>query len=83
MNPQTTGTTTIARQFTGMGATSADNSLLRHMTGGGSSPIRSTSPTKQFTHRQRPKSVIEMRGKSVDEGRGVFLIRQMTGNAGK
>lgn|ERR1700722_3718018 len=44
---------------------------------------RSGSPIKQLgsiRERPRPKSVIGMRGtKSVDEGRGMFLVRQMTG----
>ncbi|KAJ6604789.1 hypothetical protein DFH09DRAFT_1354464 [Mycena vulgaris] len=39
--PQFTGTT-IARQFTGHG----DPGIFRHLTGGGSSPTRSISPTK-------------------------------------
>jgi hypothetical protein len=71
---QFTGTTTIARQFTGLRG--ADAALMRQLTGGG------LSPTKQLgaaTPRPRPKSVIGMRsGKSVDEGRGMFLVRQMT-----
>ncbi|KIY45445.1 hypothetical protein FISHEDRAFT_49364 [Fistulina hepatica ATCC 64428] len=77
--PQLTGTTTIARQFTGMGAAPGDGALMRQMTSGGSGPMRqrSISPTKGM--RPRPKSVIGMRGKSVDEGRGMFLVRQMTG----
>lgn len=41
--PQFTGTTTIARQFTGYGA---DSGIFRQMTGGGASPTRSVSPTK-------------------------------------
>lgn len=81
--PQYTGTTTIARQFTGMGG---DGGLLRQMTGGGLSPTRtrSISPTKQLgMMRPRPKSVIGTRNtKSVDEGRGMFLVRQMTGAGG-
>ncbi|KAF7964637.1 hypothetical protein HWV62_4641 [Athelia sp. TMB] len=67
---QFTGTTTIARQFTGIGA--ADAALMRQLTGGSVSPTRPGSPTKQFgmTPRPRPKSVIGMRtAKSVDEGR--------------
>jgi hypothetical protein len=52
---------------------------------------RSGSPLKQLgtikegggggvgRERPRPKSVIGMRGKSVDERRGMFLVRQMTG----
>ncbi|KAH7883715.1 hypothetical protein F5I97DRAFT_1895012 [Phlebopus sp. FC_14] len=79
--PQFTGTTTIARQFTGRGG----DAMIRQLTGGSVSPSRqrSVSPTKQFglaTPRPRPKSVIGLRsGKSVDEGRGMFLVRQMTG----
>lgn len=84
--PQFTGTTTIARQFTGL---AGNDVILRQLTGGGLSPTRSISPTKQLglmnngvgTKRPRPKSVIGMRmSKSVDEGRGVFLVRQMTGS---
>ncbi|KAG1757430.1 hypothetical protein EDB19DRAFT_1891191 [Suillus lakei] len=74
VQPQFTGTTTIARQFTGLRG--GDAALARQLTGGG------LSPTKQLgtaTPRPRPKSVIGMRsGKSVDEGRGMFLVRQMT-----
>ncbi|KAG1755145.1 uncharacterized protein EDB91DRAFT_1277328 [Suillus paluster] len=74
IQPQFTGTTTIARQFTGLRG--GDAALARQLTGGG------LSPTKQLgiaTPRPRPKSVIGMRsGKSVDEGRGMFLVRQMT-----
>jgi len=71
VEPQTTGTTTIARQFTGVGG---GDPLVRQMTGG-----RSVSPVKQLgtpkTRYARPKSVIGMRG----EGRGMQLVRQMTG----
>ncbi|KAG6819236.1 hypothetical protein H0H93_013928, partial [Arthromyces matolae] len=79
LTSQVTGTTTIARQFTGIGSGS-DPGLLRQLTGGGLSPTRSISPTKQLSMgRPRPKSVIGMRStKSVDEGRGMFLVRQMT-----
>jgi hypothetical protein len=78
--PQFTGTTTLARQLTGLGG-DASASVLRQLTGGGLSPTRSLSPTKQLgSFRPRPKSVIGMRSsKSVDEGRGMFLVRQMTG----
>jgi hypothetical protein len=73
VEPQTTGTTTIARQFTGMGG---GDPLARQMTGN-----RSVSPVKQLgmstTRYARPKSVIGMRG----EGRGMQLVRQMTGSA--
>ncbi|KAK0465171.1 uncharacterized protein EV420DRAFT_1513130 [Desarmillaria tabescens] len=82
--PQNTGTTTIARQFTGLGAGGPnDGSLRRQLTGGALGPTRSLSPTKQIGvgMRPRPKSVIGMRSsKSVDEGRGMFLVRQMTGS---
>lgn len=80
--PQLTGTTTLARQFTGMGAGN-DGSLLRHLTGGGANPTRSISPTKQLGHRPRPRSVVGSRSKSIDEGRGMFLVRQLTGTTGK
>lgn len=77
-----TGTTTIARQFTGLGGT--DAGLLKQLTGGSISPTRSLSPTKQLgsigPSRPRPKSVIGMRSsKSIDEGRGMFLVKQLTG----
>lgn len=89
LQPQSTGTTTIARQFTGM---SAMNTLAAQLTGSGLSPTRqlssrSPSPTKMFSRGigagrvfPRPKSVIGARGKSIDEGRGMFLVRQMTGS---
>jgi len=82
--PQYTGTTTLARQFTGLGG-DGSAPLLRQLTGGGLSPTRSLSPTKQLgSFRPRPKSVIGMRSsKSVDEGRGMFLVRQMTGTGDK
>lgn len=80
MAPQLTGMTTIARQFTGAGSA---ETILRQYTGGGLNPTRSISPTKQLgmagSGRPRPKSVIGMRSKSIDEGRGMFLVRQMTG----
>ncbi|KIY72835.1 hypothetical protein CYLTODRAFT_417610, partial [Cylindrobasidium torrendii FP15055 ss-10] len=80
---QLSGTTTLARHFTGMG--SNEGSLLRQMTGGASAaaPPRSLSPTKQMGVRPRPRSVIGGHGmsrpKSMDAGRGMFLVRQMTG----
>lgn len=81
--PHLIGTTTIAKQFTGLGG--GDAGLLRQLTGGSISPTRSLSPTKQLggsgsSSRPRPKSAIGMRSsKSVDEGRGMFLVRQLTG----
>jgi hypothetical protein len=79
--PQYTGTTTIARQFTGMGG---GGPILRQLTGGGLSPTRSISPTKQLGStggRPRPKSVIGMRSLgSIDEGRGMYLVKQLTGS---
>ena len=88
---QQTGGTTIARQFTGIGST--DGGLLRQLTGGGLSPTRQLGrenvPKKKYTAgtkpvvgvigRPRPKSFV-LRGKSADEGRGMFLVRQMTGD---
>ncbi|TFK30573.1 hypothetical protein FA15DRAFT_662562 [Coprinopsis marcescibilis] len=82
--PQFTGAT-ITRQFTGV--SSSDATLLRQLTGNGMSRTRSISPTKQLGStaatpgsRPRPKSVLGVRGaKSVDEGRGMFLVRQLTG----
>jgi hypothetical protein len=85
--PHHTGVTTIARQFTGLSGT--DAVVSRHMTGGRLSPTKQLStPTKvavQFTgggskgtNRPRPKSAIGMRG----EGRGMFLVQQMTGGGG-
>ena len=84
--PQHTGTTTLARQFTGLGG--SDAALLRQLTGGGLSPTRqlSSSPTKMFdgprpgARYPRPKSVTGIRStKSDGEGRGMFLVRQLTG----
>ena len=79
--PQYTGTTTIARQFTGLGG---GDPMLRQLTGGGLSPTRSISPTKQLGlggGRPRPKSVVGMRSLgSVDEGRGMYLVKQLTGS---
>ena len=89
--PQNTGGTTIARQFNWLSGGSgggADNSPARHMTGARLSPTKQlglSTPTKvavQFTGggskgtiRPRPKSAIGMRG----EGRGMYLVQQLTG----
>ncbi|KAF5356311.1 hypothetical protein D9756_003885 [Leucocoprinus leucothites] len=86
LSQQSSGTT-LARQFTGLGAGGGDGGggdgdLLKQLTGGSTSPIRSLSPTKQLgtSARPRPKSVIGIRSsKSIDEGRGMFLVRQLTG----
>ncbi|TCD66366.1 hypothetical protein EIP91_001415 [Steccherinum ochraceum] len=84
---QLTGTTTIARQFTGLGGPGPDPALLRQLSGGGLSPTRqlSSSPTKMHdgpragTPRYpRPKSVTGVRS-TGGEGRGMFLVRQLTG----
>ena len=84
--PQATGTT-IARQFTGIGgAAASDAELLRQLTGGGSSPARqlTSSPTKLYDGPRpgrvypRPKSVTGTRS-TGGEGRGMFLVRQLTG----
>ncbi|KAH8100617.1 hypothetical protein BXZ70DRAFT_938061 [Cristinia sonorae] len=83
--PQFTNGTTIARQFTGLGG--PDPALLRQLTGGGLSPTRqlSSSPTKMHDGPRpgagrypRPKSVTGVRS-TTGEGRGMFLVRQLTG----
>ncbi|KAH9946800.1 hypothetical protein B0H21DRAFT_741828 [Amylocystis lapponica] len=86
--PQYTGTTTIARQFTGR----SDAGIMRQLTGGGLSPTRqlTSSPTKMHDGPRpgagrypRPRSVIGVRStKSDGEGRGMFLVRQLTGGNG-
>jgi hypothetical protein len=84
----------LARQFTGLGndggvlrqLTGGGLSPTRQL--GRESPTKQIgleSPTKSFGTKvvgvkPRPKSVIGMRGKSVDEGRGMFLVRHMTGS---
>ncbi|OBZ79411.1 hypothetical protein A0H81_00650 [Grifola frondosa] len=86
---QFTGTTTLARQFTGLGG-GTDAALMRQLTGGGLSPTRqlSSSPTKMYDgprpgarNYPRPKSAIGMRSTKSEggEGRGMFLVRQLTG----
>lgn len=80
--------TTLARQFTGLGGPAGDADLLRQLTGGGLSPTRqlASSPTKLYdgprpgrTVYPRPKSVIGTRSTGSGEGRGMFLVRQLTG----
>ncbi|KAH9937560.1 uncharacterized protein B0H18DRAFT_1081709 [Fomitopsis serialis] len=62
--PQHTGTTTLAR-----------TAMMRQLTGGGLSPTRQLS-----TDVPPPKSVTGIRStKSDGEGRGMFLVRQLTG----
>ena len=67
----------LARQHTGGGAgilRSGSVSPTRQMT-------RSVSPTKGLipvTRHQRPAA--SWKHRSVDEGRGMFLVNQMTGN---
>ncbi|KZT06837.1 uncharacterized protein LAESUDRAFT_725596 [Laetiporus sulphureus 93-53] len=86
--PQHTGATTIARQFTGVGGT-PDVTLPRQLTGGATTARRQSSPTKQHDGPRpgrtfpRPRSVIGVRStKSEGEGRGMFLVRQLTGGNG-
>ncbi|KAF5390215.1 hypothetical protein D9757_002802 [Collybiopsis confluens] len=81
--PQLTSTTTLARQFTGLSGANVTAPLFRQLTGGGLSPTRSLSPTKQLgSVKPRPKSIIGMKtSQSIDESRGMFLVRQLTGSA--
>lgn len=91
--PQLTGTTTLARQFTGIGG--SDPSLVRQLTGGGLSPTRqlTSSPTKMHdgprpgvSRFPRPKSAIGYAARTKSEGgegRGMFLVRQLTGGKNK
>ena len=91
--PQYTGTTTLARQFTGIGG--GDPSLLRQLTGGGISPTRQLSSVPLKTHDgpragagrfPRPKSAIGYSARTKSEGgesRGMFLVRQLTGGKSK
>jgi hypothetical protein len=77
----------LLRQLTG-GGLSPTRQLSTQVTGGGV-----TGMTRQYTGqlnsgdgpvstRPRPRSVIGMRStKSVDEGRGVYLMRQLTGGS--
>ncbi|EIW64809.1 uncharacterized protein TRAVEDRAFT_62249 [Trametes versicolor FP-101664 SS1] len=92
--PQFTGTTTLARQFTGLGG-SSDPALMRQLTGGGLSPTRqlTSSPTKMFdgprpgmSRYPRPKSAIGFAARTKSEGgesRGMYLVRQLTGGRNK
>ena len=80
---QFTGTT-LARQFTGLGS-GGDQGVNRQTTGGGFSPVKHTT-TKLYDGPRpgrvypRPKSVTGTR--STDgEGRGMYLIRQLTGGS--
>ena len=81
--PQYTGTTTLARQFTGLGlGSSSEAALPRHATGGGYSPTKQTiklhdGPRPGHVY-PRPKSVTGTRS-TGGEGRGMFLVRQLTG----
>ena len=91
--PQNTGTTTLARQFTGIGG--SDPALMRQLTGGGLSPTRqlTSSPTKMYdgprpgaSRYPRPKSAIGYAARTKSEGgegRGMFLVRQLTGGKNK
>ncbi|KAG8936894.1 hypothetical protein FRC02_009984 [Tulasnella sp. 418] len=70
----------IRRQLTGSKATGDDRPLAIQYTGEGV-PV-----TRQLSTR-RPRSVLGMshrsygNGKSIDEGRGMFLVKQMTGQS--
>lgn len=84
--PQYTGTTTLARQFTGLGL-SSDNTgtgMLRQTTGGGWSPTKTAMKMHDGPRPgagrmyPRPKSVTGTRS-TGGEGRGMFLVRQLTG----
>ena len=89
-----TGTTTLARQFTGIGA-QGDPGLFRQLTGGGISPTRQLSSVPMKTHDgprpgagrfPRPKSAIGYAARTKSEGgesRGMFLVRQLTGGKSK
>lgn len=91
--PQMTGSTTLARQFTGIGG--SDPALMRQLTGGGLSPTRqlTSSPTKMYDGPRpgaarfpRPKSAIGYAARTKSEGgegRGMFLVRQLTGGKNK
>ncbi|KAH9944497.1 uncharacterized protein BXZ73DRAFT_39614 [Epithele typhae] len=93
VTPQFTGTTTLARQFTGLGG--GDAGLMRQLTGGGISPTRqlASSPTKMHDGPRsgagrfpRPKSAIGYASRTKSEGgegRGMFLVRQLTGGKSK
>ncbi|KAG8918828.1 hypothetical protein FRC01_001631, partial [Tulasnella sp. 417] len=76
--------TPVRRQFTGatsppVGMEAEAQPLAIQYTGGGV-PV-----TRQLTTSRRPKSALGTRNfvsqKSIDEGRGMFLVRQMTGQA--
>lgn len=71
----TGGSTTIARQFTGNAV-----GLLRNGSISPTRQLRSVSPTKGLRPISKYSRPIGARNKSVDEGRGMFLVRQMTGN---
>ena len=100
---QYTGTTTLARQFTGLGL-GVDTGVARQGTGGAWSPTKhaTSSPTKHITSSTtklydgprpgagrfpRPRSVQGTRStdgevrRDAGEGRGIQLIRQLTGGS--
>ena len=93
VTPQLTGTTTLARQFTGIGG--SDPSLVRQLTSGGFSPTRqlTSSPTKMHdgphpgvSRFSRPRSAIGYAARTQSEGgegRGMFLVRQLTSRKNK
>ncbi|KAJ7494611.1 hypothetical protein B0H11DRAFT_909887 [Mycena galericulata] len=71
--PQFTGTTTIARQFTGH---SGDAGIFRQMTGGGSSPTRSISPTKGM-YSSDPAIFRQLTGGSLSPTRSISPTKGM------
>lgn len=69
-------TTTIARQFTGNAV-----GLLRSGSISPTRQLRSVSPTKGLKPIGKYARPLGFRNKSIDEGRGMFLVRQMTGSS--
>jgi hypothetical protein len=77
------GTNGLAKQFTGNGGVRSNMTgerPIRSQTTGEGTFIKTHSTGNRIS---RPKSAGPIRsGKSVDEGRGMFLVRQMTGGTG-
>jgi hypothetical protein len=79
-------------QVTGNAFDRTPDMMARQFTGGGLGPMRrgSVSPTRQMTRSvsptkglmpvtRHPRPAGTWKHKSVDEGRGMFLVKQMTG----